>query len=64
MFTTDNSDFDASARDVLNAALNELLTGFEGEQRTELEKSFSDRLTNAWHDGITVDELVSAADLK
>lgn len=61
MFTADNITFDAADRANLNEALRQLLIGFEGEQRTELERSFSDRLNNAWFPGATVAELVSAA---
>ena len=62
MFTSDNSTFDAEARAELNKALAVLMMDVEdvSDNRDQAEKSYSDLLNNAWHDGITADELVAA----
>lgn len=63
MFTSDNSEFDADARTELNKALTILMSGIDddnSDNRAQAEQSYSDMLNNAWHDGITADELVAA----
>lgn len=62
MFTSDNSDYDSADRDVLNEALRRLLRGHsdDGEAGREIERSYQDRLNNAWHAYVTVDELIEA----
>lgn len=61
MFTMENTAGYA-AHDLadLNEALKILLADIEDEDG-QVEKSYSDRLGNAWFEGITVEELVAAA---
>jgi len=65
MFTRDNCTFSDDARRELNIALTTLLADIDTDDplRWQAEKSFSDRLNNAWLDGITADELIAKARL-
>jgi hypothetical protein len=62
MFTTDNTEgFSHRELAVINQALAILMSHAEGaENADQLEKSYSDLLNNAWHEGTTADALVRA----
>jgi hypothetical protein len=60
MFTSENSTFDAAARDELNKALEMLLADVSERNAEQASGSYSDMLNNAWFEGASADELVAA----
>ena len=59
MFTSENSDFPAADRAELNSALEVLLSEVHDDIYGQALKSYSDLLNNAWHDGITSEQLLA-----
>lgn len=57
MFTQENSEFTADQCAVLNTVLVELLSTAPKIDYADLEKIYSDQLSNRWIEGITVEQL-------